>query len=287
MEDRASHSPAADTALNLDPTGSAALVPVAAAPEPLADTPLVHTGGVSRLRAAALVAGLACVGLTAYATVTYYTLMPMPGERLRQGAMIAAGVGVLGLLLRPLIAVRAEYRITGEGIERRVWYGRESRPWIALIRWTDIADYRVSQWANAAHLGVESADGVRITLKDVPPRHSTREFIRRFSAEAERHPRAVRRTERMDEAAETKWTLRGAMHVAVAGTLVVLHELVGDRAPLWVQLAGLGALLLTVGGIAFWLQLDDSDVAYADRTAGTRGARLRNRVRRLLGMPVI
>lgn len=268
----------------LDPAASAA--PLARTEDDASLFPedlRVVSEGASTWRAAALAGGVLLAGSIAYGAWNNTILMPAPGERSAWALTIGACCAALAATLYPRLArYRRDVRLTDEGIESRVTYGRAKRPWLTRIAWTDIAEYRASNWDDAVRLDVLSGRGVQITLEEVPPRRSTRELIRRFEARAGRHPR-IQLTAGVPLGNESNRRYPRLL-AASAVALVALEGVVDVPVPTWMRLAGLGTLGLLAGGFALWLQLGDSDVAHADRTAGTFGARLRNRVRRLFGI---
>ncbi|HYR08992.1 MAG TPA: hypothetical protein VEQ60_14520 [Longimicrobium sp.] len=71
--------------------------------------------------------------------------------------------------------------------------------------------------------------------------------------------------------------------------LIVVSAFLETIIPLsvWQKRLGFGAVVLALALIDLWIKLNDSDLAYIDRDSNRRMARLRARLRRLLGIPVI
>lgn len=252
---------------------------------PVQDTRRVVEDGISPVRLGVLAGVLGLVGTVAYRTLTAQNLMPYPGDRVREALLVCAGTAVLGLLCRPLVRRRSEYLLTERGIECRVRYGIEPRPWVTPIAWQDIASFRELDTASGVRLEVVSATGLRISLRGDARRRAAREFIRRFVAEAERHPRAARPA---DLPEVTGGVVRNALlFLGSTAVFATLGPVTGVELPLAAKVAGAALVALAGWGFFFWTSLADFDVAARDRAVNTLGARLRNRVRGLLGMRVV
>lgn len=270
--------PSAARSIPLDPAAAASALARLenADPYPLPADLCVVNEGVNRTRLALLAGGMVPVGAIAA------TVLP--------AAAVLAGGLVLGVsLYRWLVPYREEVQLTEEGIEHRVRYRVDSRPWITRIAWTDIVEYR-SGTAGGPSLRVESSRGVRIALKGLPSTHSTRVLLARFVERAERHQRVECDTGGLRDP-EPRGGRLGFRSAIIALTLVVavLSDIVEDYVHLtWRHYAvGFAASFVLLFGFTFWLTRGDSDVAWADRSASTYGARLRNRLRRLLRIRVI
>lgn len=207
-------------------------------------------------------------------------------------AFVIGGVAALAWLLhRDFVRRHREFRLRDDGIMVEVTplVGGPLR--VTHVRWAEIADYAILADAEKAVLRVASVRGYTVTLNDRPPRPSTREFIRRFAEQAERHPRAA--------------------DPGPCGESSRLPDVTGERAP---ALGGcLAFLAITVGGgsaevflglsyaqemtavavvsliaitVAFWLDLDDPETARSDAKSNRLFARLRRWLRRVLGIRV-
>jgi hypothetical protein len=273
----------------LDAAVPRAFAPALAGPRvgetPVQDTRRIVHDGVSPVRLAALAGGLGLAVTAGYRTIVSQILMPFPGEHAMYGLLVCAATGALGILCAPLVRRRSEYLLTAREIERRVYYGRGPRPSVTPIAWEEIASFREIDHADGVRLDVESATGIRISLRSDARRRATREFIRRFVAEAERHPRAARPA---DLPEVTGGVVRNAL-VLLGSTAVfaTLGRTTGIELSPAAKVAGAALAALVGWGFFFWLTLGDSDVALRDRTSSTLGARLRNRVRGWLGMRVV
>lgn len=258
----------------------------------LADETRVERRGTDRTRATLLAAGLLGAGALGS------TILPWPAT--------VAGCIALGIpFYRWLIPYREELRLAEEGIERRVSYGRGSHPWITRIAWTDIVEYQSGGAGGAADLGVESSRGVRITFHEDRASDAARALIARFVERAEHHERVVRdtatfveRAERLGVAVHDPSEPRGfqgmppqrmlaMIGIVIAGSIVGELARRGRRLTYVDSLLGLAAYFVVLGTLNLWLALGDSDVAWTDRAASTRMARMRNRLRRLFRIRLV
>lgn len=276
---------ATDAAGDLDPAKGA--LPAVCAPlEPMM---LVREGWIGgsvpnflmTLVLIAIVAGVVADGLG---------WMETPAESAWAMGGIAVLCALAGVRLGWMLRWRHEYLLDPDGISQ--W--RSDAPpavseWTS-IAWRDIADRDAKVEGSLGSLGVVSRDRRYIVLEEDPASPRTIEFIRRFMAEAERHPRAA--------------ILPPASHGSNldAGTSFLgmsALDLVGGVAPFLAASAiaarvwgvpaeptgaGLALLVVLAGGLRLWTELDSSDIAYADRGARTWWRRMRNRLRRLLGI---
>lgn len=239
-----------------------------------------------RLLAAALLVALV---LGAY-TTEWITPDPHPNLRLGNYAFVAVVCGALGWLVhRDLVRPRKEFRLVRDGIVAEVWPLAGSTPRITHVPWTEIADYTVSVDHAQASLWVESVRGYTFTLNDRPPRLSTRELIRRFVEQAERHPRAVAPEPRAqgaplpDVTGERAPAARGCLTLAAVTLLGSIVKTILDLSYLQ-EMAGLAALGVIAFGVHLWWTLDDAEVAVADYDSPRLVARLRRWMRRVLGI---
>jgi hypothetical protein len=207
-------------------------------------------------------------------------------------AFLALGVGVLTWLAkRELVRPRREFSLVDDGIAVTVWDVIGEVPHVKHVRSNEIADYTVYVDRDRAFLRVVSARGYTLTLDDRPPRLSTREFIRRFVEQAERHPRAAEPQPRRagaplpDVTGEREPVYGGLLafgaFVAVSSIAEAFLDLSSAQ-----EAGGIVALGVTALGLYLWWTLDDSDVALADRGSRRLVARLRRWLRRVLGIRV-
>lgn len=241
---------------------------------------------------AALVTSFLIVGL---AVPDALFSMPSPGGRVRFLAATAAVCALVGWLgNRLFVRHRGEYRLTDDGIELKVWHRVDRKPWVTHIPWTEIEHYTASIDYQGALLRVDSVRGCTLLLHDHPPRLSTRELIRRFVEQAERHPRAVAArpvaavptqvSQGMPPAEIPPQLREGCVFLAI-GTVGIALQMAVDlstaqRVAAW---TGLGV----IGVAAFmWNWLTDSDLAHTDRASRKLMARARRWLRRVLNMRV-
>jgi hypothetical protein len=187
---------------------------------------------------------------------------------------------------RYLVRRRREFRLVDDGIIVEVKPLTGGAPDIAGISWTAIENYTVSVDHEKALLRVQSVHGFTLTLHDRPARLVTRELIRRFVEQAERHPRAVPPKPRPnwarfpDVTGEYSLTLRTCLTylaIPVGGVTVGLLE------PSFAQtMAGLAAAGLIFIGVMSWFDLDDLEIARDDAQSTRLVARLRTWLRRVL-----
>jgi len=269
--------PSAARSIPLDPAAAASTLARVEMEDahPLPAGLCVVNEGINPTRLALLAGGMVPVG--AFAA----TVLP--------AAVLLVGGLMLGVsLYRWLVPYRGEVQLTDEGIEHRVRYRVNSRPWITRIAWTDIAEYHAGERAGGPYLHVESSRGVRIDLGELPPTHTTRVLIARFVERAERHPRVELDTRGMREHESlTGRYMLSAVIVAFVGAFLsggvdAHYDLTSGH-----YVYGIAAAAALFHGFRFWLTLGDSDVAWADRSASTFRARLRNRLRRLFRMRVV
>jgi hypothetical protein len=221
---------------------------------------------------------------------------PSPGGRVSfLAATVAVCVLVGWLGNRLFVRHRGEYRLTDEGIELNVWHLVDRRPWVTRIPWTEIEHYTASIDHHGAVLRVDSVRGCTLLLRDRPPRLSTREFIRRFVDQAERHPRAVaagpvsavpaQEAEAVPPAEIPPQFAVGCGYLTLGTVGMALQTAVELSTPQRVAgWTGLGV----IGIAAFtWNQLTDSDLAHTDRASRKLMARVRRWLRRVLGIRII
>jgi hypothetical protein len=243
----------------------------------------VTVEGSTAKRLPLVLAGLLAVLLGAVGIVTASDPYAFPLDILGGYAVTVALCAGLGwLTYRHLFRHRRQYRLTDGGIVLQVWRGTDPRPWITEIAWTEIAHYTASVDTGTLYLRVESVRGYTLSLQDRPPRLSTREFIRRFIEQAERHPRAVRAETGLEDSAP------GLSPIALAGCaiLTVAGVVLGGAADLSSRQTFSTVLWLVtlIYGLRIWSMLDDADVAHRDQSSRRRMARLRRGLRRVLGM---
>ncbi|HEU4881410.1 MAG TPA: hypothetical protein VFT45_04165 [Longimicrobium sp.] len=138
-------------------------------------------------------AGLLMVALAGLRAPHEIYLNPTLGEGLPFSLATAGVCGALAWLARRyVVRHRTEFRLDDGGIVKEVWHALDARPWVTRIPWTEIAEYSVTVEADAAVLHVESVRGWAMTIADRPARLATRELIRRFQEQADRHRRPER-----------------------------------------------------------------------------------------------
>jgi hypothetical protein len=198
---------------------------------------------------------------------------------------------VAWLVHRDLVRRRREFRLDAGGITVEVWPLNGDPPRVTHVPWAEIADYTVFVDHEKAHLRVVSTRGYTLTLDDRPPRLSTRELIRRFVEQADRHPRAAEPTPRRKGAPLPDVT--GEQPPILSGCLTLFALIMVSSAvetfldPSFAQkMAGFAGFGLVGLGVHLWWTLDDFDVAVADRDSRRLMARLRRWLRRVLGIRV-
>jgi hypothetical protein len=208
------------------------------------------------------------------------------GPRLGDYLLAAVGFAALAwLAYRDLARPHKQFRLAHGGIVVEVWPVEGYPPRVTHVRWAEISDYTVRVDHTRAFLYLESVRGYALTLDDRPPRLSTREFIRRFVEQAERHPRAVPRQPRND--ASRLPDVTGERAPALPGflaysALVVVGSFAGPVLDLSLvqQMAGIAAGGLI--GLAVWRALEDWEIAGKDAESDRLIARLRRWLRRVL-----
>lgn len=128
-------------------------------------------------------------------------------------------------------------------------------------------------------LCVDGTGGATISLRDRPPRLSTRELIRRFILATERHPRAPRPEK--TSIAEIIVSF-GFPVVFVTGAIAEAAMETSERQ----KDIGFYIILVIAFGLYLWHTVDDDDAARSDRTSKRAIARLRRGLRRMLNVPV-
>ena len=218
--------------------------------------------------------------------------MYAPGEEV---IFVGVPCAVLAWLAhRNLLRRRREFRLVEGGITVEVWPLAGGAPRVTHVPWTEIADYIVSVDYEKAYLRVVSAQGYTLTLDDRPPRLSTRELIRRFVEQADRHPRAAEPKPRRkgmplpDVTGERPPILAGCLTFFALVILVVVNSAVEEflepsAAEEMAGLAVLGAILL---GVHLWFTLDDPESVRNDAESKALMARLRRWLRRVLRIRV-
>ena len=210
----------------------------------------------------------------------------LPGQILFAGAPSAM---LAWLANRFLVRRRREFRLVDDGIEVEVGPLAVGAPRVTWIPWAEIEDYDVSVDHEKAFLRVMSVRGFTLTLHDRPPRLVTRELIRRFVEQAERHPRAVPPQPRAEGArfpdvtGEYALALRACLAFLAltfgAATVETVLEPSFAQKMTWIAAVGLAVL-----GVLFWFELDDAEIARHDVESTRPIARLRTWLRRTLGI---
>ncbi|HYW10500.1 MAG TPA: hypothetical protein VE871_01055 [Longimicrobium sp.] len=187
---------------------------------------------------------------------------------------------------RYLVRRRREFRLVDDGIIVEVKPLIGGAPDIAGIPWTAIENYTVSVDHEKALLRVQSIHDFTITLHDRPARLVTRELIRRFVEQAERHPRAVPPSPRPnwarfpDVTGEYSLTLGTCLtYLSIPLSGVAMGFLEPSPAQ---TMAGLAAAGLIFIGVKFGIDLDDLESARDDARSARPAARLRTWLRRVL-----
>lgn len=272
---------ATDAAGDLHPAPGA--VPVVDAPlEPLM---LVREGWV-RDRVAPFMIMLLVIGIAAGVVADALGWMETPGESARAMAGIAVLCAVVGVRLRWMLRWRHECVLDADGIA----YWRSDAPaeeseWMR-ISWRDITEWSSTVQRAGAGFAVVSRDGSFIAVGDDPAPPGTVEFIRRFEAEVERHPRAEALPLDPDPRGTPFLSVSTLLYVGGMGAFALASVAVARARGVSTDptLPGFALLVVLAGGLRLWTELDSSDIAYADRGARTWWRRTRNRLRRLLGI---
>lgn len=212
-----------------------------------------------------------------------------PGEEV---LFVGVPCAVLAWLAhRNLLRRRKEFRLVKSGITAEVWPLAGGAPRVTHVLWAEIADYTVSVDHEKAYLRVVSERGYTLTLHDRPPRLTTRELIRRFMEQVDRHARAPEPQPRRpgaplpDVTGERRPILAGCLTLFAVVVVTAAVETLLD--PSFAQkMTGLAVLSLIALGVHLWWTLDDSDVAVADRDSRRLTARLRRWLRGVLGIRV-
>lgn len=232
---------------------------------------------------------LAGIAIVAGAVASGLGWMETPGESARSMAGMAVLCAAAGVRLRGMLRWRHEYVLDTDCIALWRSDSRAAESEWSRIAWSDVTDRGATLEGSLAALSVMSRDRRWIVLEEDPAPPRTVEFIRRFMAEAERHPRA-----------ETLPPLpvdlepRGEPLVSVPGLLRLASLMVCTYLSLTIArtrgvspgptFAGLVLLVLCLGGLRLWMELESSDIAYADRDARGWWRRMRNRLRDLFGI---
>lgn len=203
-----------------------------------------------------------------------------------------AGCGVVAAVLSlPWLRYRHEYVLDAHGITQWQSDARAYENEWTRIGWDEIAEW--SAWVNErmATFLVVAGDGRFLGLTQRRPGVGTLELIRRLADEVDRHPRLPKLPYPAAHSAAAdrprrSWTERVVLlmlSVVVLGVAngSLLAVLGLKLAPVSVMVAALAVLYLAY---RLWMQLDDSDLAWADRGGRTFRRRTRNRLRRLLGL---
>jgi hypothetical protein len=275
--------PGGDAAADLDPAPGEV-------PAPLAPMTVVLRGW-NAWRVIKFVAALLYAG---YLMVTNAWGLPLAlGGTAARIAVGFAGCGMLaGVLLLPWLRYRHELTIDANGITQ--WHSdarAHDNEW-TRIGWNEIAEW--SAWTNerVATFLVVAGDGRAVGLTQRTPGEGTLELIRRLTDEVDRHPRVPRIPDpppRPVEHESAKKMGCADRMVLLFVSFVVLGLANGylvaalglKLAPVWVMAAAIAVPYLAY---RLWMQLDDSDRAYADRGGRTFRRRTRNRLRRLFGL---
>jgi hypothetical protein len=177
--------------------------------------------------------------------------------------------------------------VDAEGIS--LWQSHPANPereW-TRIPWTDIVVYRTSVRPGEVRMIVVSRERWFIDYREAPPSPEALELARRLAEQAELHPRAPEAPrETLEPRGDPVFGLRTLGYAAAGGALVWAGVAAQGRLPVppALQLPVLLGAVALVGGVRLWVHLDDSDLAHADRNSRTWKARLRTRLRALLGM---
>ncbi|HEX6041267.1 hypothetical protein [Longimicrobium sp.] len=232
---------------------------------------------------------LAAIAIVAGVVASALGWMETPAESGRAVAWIAVLCVVAGVRLRGILRWRHEYVLNADGIA--LWRN-DTKPgeseW-SRIAWGEMTDRGATLEGSLAGLAVVSRDRRWIVLEEDPAPPQTVAFIRRFMAEAERHPRAE-----MLPPPAVDSDPRGSPLVSVPALLQLAGLTAFTFGSLFVArtwgiapeptLGGLMLLFLSAGGLRLWADLESSDIAYADRDARGWWRRMRNRLRRLFGI---
>lgn len=271
---------------DLDPAPGA--LPAVAEAAPLEPMTIAREGWRGdRVPAFAMV--LAAIAIIAGVVASALGWMETPAESGRAMAAIAVLCAIAGVCLRGILRWRHEFVLDADGIA--LWRS-DTRPheseW-SRIAWSEMADRDATLEGSLATLAVISRDQRWIVLEEDPAPPRTIEFVRRFMAEAERHPRVemlpplpVDNEPRGEPLVSLPGLLRlGGLVAFTFGSLAAVRIWGISPEP---TLGGVMLLFLSGGGLRLWSELDSSDIAYADRDARTWWRRMRNRLRRLLGI---
>lgn len=245
-------------------------------------TVVIDATGAGRL--VLLAAGLlAALALGLYTTRWEFNL---------EGQVLFVGfpwAGLAWLMYRDLVRRRRVFRLEDEGITVEVQPFDGGLPRVTRVPWTEIEDYAVLVDDEKAWLRVVSVRGFTLTLRDRPPRLAARELIRRFVEQAERHPRAVPPEPRAanarfpDVTGEHAPALGGCLTFAVITLAGALGEVLLD--PSFAQkMAAIAVLTAIFIGGAFWVDLNDQEIARNDAKSTRLFARLRRWLRRVLNI---
>ena len=187
---------------------------------------------------------------------------------------------------RYLVRRRRTFRLLDDGLLVEVKPLTGGAPDIAGIPWTAIENYTVSVDDDKALLRVQSVHDFTLTLHERPARLVTRELIRRFVEQAERHPRAVPPKPRPNgarfpdvtgEYSLTLGTCLTYLSIPLGGVTVAFLE------PSFAQtMTGLAAAGLIFIGVRLGFDLDNLESARDDIQSTRLAARLRTWLRRVL-----
>lgn len=256
-----------------------------AAIEPLTESVMLVQEGWSGEAIFFLLASLAAAAVAVFVVTDAVGMMPTPGAAAWTLGLTAAGCLVAAPLIRRRLRYRHEFTLSPEGIS--VWRSNPAQPedeWM-LIPWTDIVDGSVVVDRSRARMVVVSGLRRLMALQEQPARPETVAFMRRFEQEARRHPR-VEPIPDPGPVGAPFFSVRTLGYVgatvALGGAAAVGGRSLDEAPGLYMTMAVLSGLLMI--GVKVWLQLDDSDIARSDRRGRGRKARIRNRLRRLLGI---
>jgi hypothetical protein len=249
-------------------------------PDDLAVVVDATSAGRLLLMAAVLVVALA---LGVRATEGMYNL---EGQVLFVGGPCA---GLAWLFYRDFVRRRRAFRLDDDGITVDVQPFTGGLPYSTQVPWTEIEDYSVVVDPREASLRVVSVRGFTLTLRDRPPRLSTRELIRRFVEQAERHPRAVPPQPRAEGArlpdvtGEHAPMLGGCLTIVAVAMVGAFAEVLLE--PSFAQeLMGIALVAAVLMGGGLWFALDDAEIARSDARSTRLIARLRRWLRRVLNI---